>query len=468
VVPATCIKLDSETAGSSLRANYASGTKGHVGVESKHDFTLAGKSPTEAFVMSTPTPTKYESTTSVGSAFTWTFPGSPICIDFPLDLISRLRAELDQHENLASSASGSAIGGVLLGHRKTPTTLEIDDYIWVSSEEQPGSCFHLETSQLKHLRFVYTVVGYFRTQPEDNLGLRDEEISFVGKHFRDPTNVVLLIQTSPHRYTAGFFFWMREGVFAPVSFMDFPLDAELLRLQAVESDSIDAQGTQSAEDGGTTLPLRATTGNDAAMLTESASTSGEQSIFAPSGDMRISLRLRTYLERLWARSSICVAADRPLNQTELSGTTPQETAATNEAPARISQRMLVASGMVFAVLTLAGLSAVLLRDGSPGSRQKAPPTVAAFPLELDVEAQRNALNIRWNPHSAPVTQAREAHLVILEGKGQPRAIPLDRQLLTSGHVYYRSSAERVQFELEIVDNSGRISRESVLALSSKP
>jgi len=420
--------------------------------------------------MSIPTPAKYESGAFKRSAFSWTFPGSPIRIDVPLGLISRLRAELDQHEHLDSGTSDAVVGGVLIGHQKTPTTLEIDDYVWVSSEEQPDGRYHLDPSQLKHLRSVYTfIVGYFRTQPEDNLGLQDEEISFVGKHFRDPTNVVLLIQTSPHRYTAGFFFWMREGVFAPVSFMDFPLDAERLRLQTLESGSIVAQVTQSAEEAETTLPLTATTGKDAAMLTESASTSGEEPIVAPSGDIRISLGLRSYLERLWARWSISMAADRPRKQTEPSATIPQETTATNKAPAHVSQRMLVAGGVVFAVLTLAGLSAFLLRDGSSaGASQKALPTTTAFPLQLDVEAQGNALNIRWNPHSALVTQAREGHLVILEVNRQPRVIPLDRQLLTSGHVYYRSSAERIQFQLEIVDNSGRISRESVLALSSKP
>ena len=33
----------------------------------------------------------------------------------------------------------------------------------------------------------------------------------------------------------------------------------------------------------------------------------------------------------------------------------------------------------------------------------------------------------------------------------PRSLVLDSQQLTSGHVYYRSSAERIQFQLEIVD-----------------
>jgi len=68
----------------------------------------------------------------------------------------------------------------------------------------------------------------------------------------------------------------------------------------------------------------------------------------------------------------------------------------------------------------------------------------------------------------PVTNAREAHLIIREDNQQPRIVPLYQQQLTSGHIYYRSTAEQVRFEVEIVDTSGVISKESVLALSSKP
>ena len=91
-----------------------------------------------------------------------------------------------------------------------------------------------------------------------------------------------------------------------------------------------------------------------------------------------------------------------------------------------------------------------------------------MPLQLAVETQGNGLNIRWDTHSPAVSQAREGRLVIVEGDKRPRIIPLNPQLLTSGHVYYRSRADRIQLQLEIVDNSGKVLRESVLALSSKP
>jgi len=394
--------------------------------------------------MSIATPTKYESGASDRSVFSWTFPGSPIRIDIPLSLISRLRTELDQH--LADSTSGAEVGGVLLGRQKTPTRLEINDYVWVPSVEQPGTRYHLDPSQVKRLRLVYTfVVGYFRTQSEDNLHLRDEEITFVGKYFRDSTNVVMLIQNSPELHTAGFFFWMQEGVFAPVSFMDFPLNAERLSQQA-ESASIDTRVTQSAEEVKTTR-LPATSG---------------------SGEEPISQQMRTYLGRLRTRPLISVAANSQLSQTEPAEITPPRTDATSKTTGRVSRRMLVTSSAVLGVLILASLLALLFRDSSSASTRKTPATTRVSPLQLDVEANGNGLNIRWNPQSAVVTHARGGHLVILEGDRKPRTIPLDQQLLTTGHVYYQSSAERLQFQLEIVDDSGKVSKESVLALPSKP
>jgi hypothetical protein len=95
--------------------------------------------------------------------------------------------------------------------------------------------------------------------------------------------------------------------------------------------------------------------------------------------------------------------------------------------------------------------------------------MAAFPLQLDVDARGGGLNVRWNPQSAAVNKAREGRLTILEGDRQPpRIVPLDVEQLKSGHVYFHSSGERVQFQLEMVDISGEISRESVTSLSSNP
>ena len=401
---------------------------------------------------------KYLSGVSTASVYSCTFPDSPVRINLPIDLISRLRSELVQNESRRTSPDAE-VGGVLLGRPKKPNTLEIEDYVWVSSG-QPGSRYLLDPSELERLRSFYTfVVGYFRTQPEDELHLRNEEITFVGKHFTDPTNAVLLINTSRQPYTAGVF-GLNKGVLAPMSFRDFCLDAELLRIEA-EPSGAEARVTQPAQDVETTLPLLASSGKDVVAYVDSAFTSPEERIFqseAVSGGQR----QRSLLERLKARLSTWEAVDEQLKQNE-----PTETTLDAASLKKTTQRRLVTTVIVFAALLFGSLSAFLLRGWSSGSRQEAPVT-EAFPFQLAVEAQGNGLNIRWNPQSVPIVQARGGHLVIVEGDKRPRIITLNPQLLTSGHVFYRSLADRLQFQLEIVDHSGKVVRESVLALSSKP
>jgi TonB family protein len=453
--------------------------------------------------MSTPRPARSEaSATTARPIFCWTFPGAPIRIHVPLDLVSRLRADLGQHESSGYRIPSVEAGGVLLGHRLTATSLEIDDYLWISSREPSGRGYSLDISALKRLREESSardengrraeVVGYFRTQAEDDLHLRGEELDLVTECFRDPTDVVLLIRNSDEPYTSGFLFWTQEGDFVPFSLLDFPLDAGLLH-----SDAIGALTSQPTEDGEmdrvlpTITNLPASTKNTP-RLAESASASNTRPISTSPEDVSFNLRLRSHPR--WPhehRSSS--TADGQVNEAEPRETTPRPepahiappratvaspkheptplptpagmAARSRQEPSRVSPRMLAA---IVVLLALVAVSAFLLRGRGAVPKQKAPATVAAFPLQLDVQAQGEGLNIRWNPQSVPVTQAREGRLTILEGNQQPpRIIPLDVQQLTSGHIYYRSSAERVQFQLEIVDNSGGASKESVLALSSQ-
>ena len=258
--------------------------------------------------MGTATTLKHDSETSARAEYSWTFPGAPIRVNIPLDVISRLRAELDK--NSGNNNSGAEVGGVLLGHTDAPGRLHIDDYVWVSSEEWADGRYHLDRSELKLLRSIYSgPVGYFRTQSEDRLHLQDEEIDFIGEHFRDPTNVVLLIRNSPQQSTAGFFFWMEEGGFAPFSFMDFPLDAGLLQTRA-KSHSSGGWVHQSTEVDATKLPV----------------------------------------------------TDGHLKKIELAEKPPPRTGPVKMTRERVSQRVLLAVGVVCALILLAGLSAFVVRD----------------------------------------------------------------------------------------------------------
>lgn len=378
--------------------------------------------------MATPLIAKAESDASMRAGFSWTFPGAPIRINIPLPLIARLRAELDQEQS-AGNLSSTELGGILLGYPKDLTTVEIDDYLWVASNRPADSQYSLDISILERLRSEYgarpgnggrqpLVVGYFRTQAKDHLRLRNEETGLVREHFHDPANVVLLILTSTRPPTAGYFFWMEKDVFAPVSFKDFPLDAKVLLPTQPHSTDIPAAH--------------------------------------PVGEEKMAMQVPAM-----ARENAPAAGSEPAN-------TSRTATANKKEPKRISPRKMAAIGALCAALVLASLSPFMFRERRPSRPTPQPAPVTTLPLQLEVEAQGNGLNVRWNPQSSPVLQGREGHLAILEGNRQPQVIQLDSQQLTSGHVYYRSAAERIQFQLEIVDQSGKVFRESVLALSSNP
>ena len=131
-------------------------------------------------------------------------------------------------------------------------------------------------------------------------------------------------------------------------------------------------------------------------------------------------------------------------------------------PSRLTRNILILGG----VIALAGLSLFFLKDRLwPESKPNR--AGAEFPLQMQVESQGNGIiNIRWNPRSAAVIQARDGRLVIAERDQQTRTIALTPEQLQIGHLYYQSSVERVEFRLEIVDRSGQVAKESVLALSS--
>lgn len=121
--------------------------------------------------------------------------------------------------------------------------------------------------------------------------------------------------------------------------------------------------------------------------------------------------------------------------------------------------------LLLAAASLVALCAVLLRDR--GSAPPKPEAVISPKLQVEVKSEGNGLlSVHWNPRSTPIAGAREGRLIILEPNQQPRTVELQPDQLNTGYVYYQSSAERLEFRLEVVENSGAVVKESVLALSS--
>jgi len=109
---------------------------------------------------------------------------------------------------------------------------------------------------------------------------------------------------------------------------------------------------------------------------------------------------------------------------------------------------------------------LLLHRWMPASKPTAPALTAA-PLKLNAEVQPNGLvDIKWNAGSAVVTRAQQGRLIINEQDQQPRILPLGREQLKSGHLQFQPLGSRVGYQLEVTDDSGTTTKESVLTQSS--
>jgi len=116
------------------------------------------------------------------------------------------------------------------------------------------------------------------------------------------------------------------------------------------------------------------------------------------------------------------------------------------------------------VVLLAVLAVIFRGSWMPGRSAPA----AATALQLAVESEDNGLiSLRWNPQSQPVLQARDGKLSILQDQKPPRTVPLSAAQLASGHLFYESTSDRIEFQLEVTGKSGGVVKESAIA-AKKP
>src|SRR5271170_3239830 len=340
--------------------------------------------------------------------WTWSTEEAPVKVHVPLDLVARLRGEIEGD----ARRSVSEIGGVLLGRKgSTPGSIEIKDYAWVpckdSGDGEPGGEYGMDVAALETLREAHRdllILGYFRTQLEGALHLRRAEVDFVEEQFGDRSNVVLLIRPSPGRFKAGFLFW--EGdTFVPFSIYDFPFVAESLRSAA----SIRVEIPEKAQSQPVALPV----------------------FFADPVPVKVSL-------------------GQPLRHDG----------------GHVRRALLSLTGAVTASVFMG----FLLQDRVlPAPRLDAPQVLSAsVPIELQASAEDKGLDIHWNPQSTPVVMAREAHLALVQPDGRDEIIPVDLLQLESGKIHFASWGESVEVRLEVVDGNGRATRESFSALRLAP
>ncbi len=166
----------------------------------------------------------------------------------------------------------------------------------------------------------------------------------------------------------------------------------------------------------------------------------------------------------------------PLPTPVASTAVPSLTAVSQDQGDKTSRTRLIIGLAIGVVIAIAGLSIFLTRTHSSKAPSAQPPAPkdnvpvqarVEYPLQVGVEPLGNGLiDVRWNPQSAPIAQARDGRLVITEHNQQPRILALVAEQLKTGHLTYQSASDSIQFDLEVVDRSGASTKESILALQA--
>lgn len=148
--------------------------------------------------------------------------------------------------------------------------------------------------------------------------------------------------------------------------------------------------------------------------------------------------------------------------------TPSPNAINHNKTKNTLRASLVIGLVIGTVIATVGVSTFLTRAHSPETPKAAVPApIDNVPLQVRVEPLgKGLIDVRWNPQSTSIAQARDGRLLITEPNQKPRVLSLEGEQLKTGHLTYQSSAESIEFDLEIVDRSGAIVKESVLALQS--
>ena len=159
----------------------------------------------------------------------WAYPGCPVRILLSLNVIEQLQAEVSQ----AAPWRGE-IGGLLIRSKQSkPGTIRIVDFIPLPGEQKSSDPhFRLPSESLAEAiarcPSDCKIVGYYRTDFDQRVHLRLEDLDTIQQWFKDPGNVFLVIAAGANgRSTAGFFFWESDSVTANSS-LTFPFEAAKL------------------------------------------------------------------------------------------------------------------------------------------------------------------------------------------------------------------------------------------------
>jgi TonB family protein len=352
---------------------------------------------------------------STSGIYAWTFTGAPVTIRIGFDVISRINADLDR------MADGTLCHGALFGRSESsssgPVNVDICDYRMIRRDPACG-LYAFTAEELRHLQTEFQgdtqIVGYFRTHTGEAPDVCSEDVDIVKRKDIPVPDVILLIAMSDKERVAGFLFRENDWIM-PCSFFDFPFEVERLQREQ-EAKRKRAKAVQMDEPEPAAAPVPAP---------------------AP-------------------------AVETPLQPPPIVRKRPRPVM-TSAVPRR--KALMIGAALMLVVLTGA---IVMLRRKSP-SKPASTTTTASLPsapFQLAIDSQSDGLNIRWNSASPAILRALAGRLIITEPAAAPRIIDLTSQQLRFGKVFFESTSNRVQIQLEASDGVNSVVGEAILALRS--
>ncbi|MGD0301186.1 MAG: PEGA domain-containing protein [Bryobacteraceae bacterium] len=162
-------------------------------------------------------------------SYVWAYPGCLVRILLSLHVIDQLQAEVSQSAPWRGEA-----GGLLIRSKKSdPGSIRIVDFIPLpGAQKAPDPRFKLPSESLAEAiarcPSDSKIVGYYRTDADQRVHLRPEDLETIEQWFKDPASVFLVIASGDQAHsTAGFFFW-ENGSVATNPSLTFPFDAAKL------------------------------------------------------------------------------------------------------------------------------------------------------------------------------------------------------------------------------------------------
>ena len=341
---------------------------------------------------------------SEATHYVWWFPGCPLRIHLELNFVERLQRRLKDPLSIPDNGLllGSALGNTI-------TILEFVPFprhgAWDPGKDLPA----LIKEQRSGL-----VVGYYRTDQEEFLRLNSADLELADTFFKESYQVFLLVQAGgPPPATAGFFFREEGRMQGDVSFLEFPVDARLLRAAGTPAeDQPHAAITQSHSSP--TVPL--VTGASSVAVPRFNSTPSVSEAAHGGG------RKRTW-HISWAAFAIGFVA------------------------------LIVAVGIRL-------LPQIQIQVKTPAEVSARPSS-----LGLQVEMSNGAIRLTWDRTSDLVTNAASGMLVIKDGDSR-REMQLGPDEVRAAGILYSPANDRVQFQLTVFGQ--KTATELVMALLSSP